>query len=162
MLIELQNLRNHLEWADTAVLDAMRSAPEWPVAAAREFAHVLASEEGWLSRLEGRPARVALWPDLDAAALQALAAELHTAYLCHLDALTPADLHRMVSYRNSANIAFETSVRDILQHLFMHAQYHRGKVNLLLRQAGITPASVDYIGFIRGFPTAVTPGPTPV
>jgi uncharacterized damage-inducible protein DinB len=63
----------------------------------------------------------------------------------------------MVPYHNSANIAFETSVRDILQHLFMHAQYHRGKVNLLLRQAGITPASVDYIGFIRGFPTAVTP-----
>ncbi len=160
MLIELQNLRNHLEWADHAVLDAMRSAPEWPAAAAREFGHVLASEEGWLSRLEGRPARVPLWPDLDAAGLHALATDLHTAYRRHLDALTPADLHRMVSYHNSANIAFETSVRDILQHLFLHAQYHRGKVNLLLRQAGITPASVDYIGFIRGFPTAVTPVPS--
>jgi uncharacterized damage-inducible protein DinB len=157
MLIELQNLRNHLAWADNAVLDAMRSAPEWPAAAAREFAHVLASEEGWLSRLEGRPARLPLWPELDATGLHEWSEELHVGYLRHLDALTPADLHRMVPYHNSANIAFETSVRDILQHLFMHAQYHRGKVNLLLRQAGITPASVDYIGFIRGFPTAVTP-----
>ncbi len=157
MLIELRNLRNHLVWADTALLDAMLSAPAWPSAAAREFAHVLASEEGWLARLEGRPARMALWPELDASEMQQLAGELHTAYLRHLDALTPADLHRMVAYHNSANIAFETSVRDILQHLFMHAQYHRGKVNLLLRQAGLTPVSVDYIGFIRGFPTAVTP-----
>jgi len=157
MLIELRNLRNHLAWADNAVLDTLVSAPEWPAAAAREFAHVLASEEGWLARLEGRPARVTLWPEIDATELRALAADLHLAYMRHLDALTPADLHRMVSYHNSANIAFETSVRDILQHLFMHAQYHRGKVNLLLRQAGLTPAAVDYIGFIRGFPTAVTP-----
>jgi len=152
MLIELQNLRNHLAWADTAMLDALVSAPEWPAAAAREFAHVLASEEGWLARLEGRPARVTLWPEIDATELRALAADLHLAYTRHLDALTPADLHRMVPYHNSASIAFETSVRDILQHVFMHAQYHRGKVNLLLRQAGLTPASVDYIGFIRGFP----------
>jgi hypothetical protein len=29
-------------------------------------------------------------------------------------------------------------------------------VNLLLRQSGAAPAPVDYIGFIRGFPAAVT------
>jgi uncharacterized damage-inducible protein DinB len=157
MLMELRNLRDHLAWADAKVLEAILAAPDWPEVAAREFAHVLASEEGWLARLEGRAPRIALWPELDAAELTRFAGELHASYLQHLDALTPADLHRMVPYRNSAGIAFETSVRDILQHLFMHAQYHRGKVNLLLRQAGAEPAGVDYIGYIRGFPTAVTP-----
>lgn len=36
----------------------------------------------------------------------------------------------------------------------MHGQYHRGKVNLLLRQADRTPAPTDYIAFVRGVPAA--------
>ncbi|MFQ5740386.1 MAG: DinB family protein [Acidobacteriota bacterium] len=33
-------------------------------------------------------------------------------------------------------------------------QYHRGKVNLLLRQAGHAPAATDFIAFVRGAPAA--------
>jgi hypothetical protein len=38
----------------------------------------------------------------------------------------------------------------------LHGQYHRGKVNLLLRQEGEQPAPTDYIAFVRGVPAAVT------
>ena len=36
----------------------------------------------------------------------------------------------------------------------LHGQYHRGKVNLLLRQGGHAPAPVDYVAFVRGVPAA--------
>ena len=77
-------------------------------------------------------------------------------YARYLDSIIETDLLRLVRYQNSAGISFETTARDILSHVFMHAQYHRGKVNLLLRQAGLTPAPVDFIGYVRQFPTAVT------
>jgi len=157
VLTELRNLRDHLAWADDTVLTALAGATPMPADAAREFAHVLGSEEAWLARLEQRTPRERIWPELNMSELQQLASDVQRGYSDHLNTMTEADLHRIVTYQNSIGISFETTVRDILHHVFLHAQYHRGKVNLLLRQAGITPAPVDYIGFIRGFPAAVTP-----
>lgn len=156
MLTELRHLRDHMAWADAALLDAIAGAAPLPVDAARELAHVLGSDENWLARLESRAPHAKIWPDESLSQLIQLAVDVQAGFARYLDALTEADLHRMVSYTNSAGILFETSVRDILHHVFLHAQYHRGKVNLLLRQAGISPAPVDYIGFIRGFPAAVS------
>jgi uncharacterized damage-inducible protein DinB len=156
MLTELRHLRDHMAWADDALLDAMASATTLPVEAAREFAHVLGSEENWLARLESRAPRVPIWPEASLSDLMQLALDVQVGFARHLDTLIEADLHRIVSYTNSAGILFETSVRDILHHVFLHAQYHRGKINLLLRQAGLAPVPVDYIGYIRGFPAAVT------
>ncbi len=156
MLCELRRMRDHLAWADDALLDAIGEALEFPADAAREFAHILGADDTWLARIEGRRASTGIWPALDLNGLRQLALDVQVGYARHLDTLIEGDLHRMVSYQNSAGILFETPVRDILYHVFLHAHYHRGKVNLLLRQAGLGPAPVDYIGFIRGFPAAVT------
>jgi uncharacterized damage-inducible protein DinB len=156
MLNELRRMRDHMAWADDELLDRIGAASVFPADAARELAHILGADETWLSRIEGRPAQVPLWPVLDINGLRELALQVQVGYARYLDTLMEADLYRMVHYQNSAGISFETPVRDILHHVFMHAQYHRGKVNLLLRQAGLAPAPVDYIGFIRGFPAAVT------
>jgi uncharacterized damage-inducible protein DinB len=154
MLTALRHLRDHMAWADDALLEVFTGAIPIPEQAAREFAHVLGADEVWLSRLEGRASRSAVWPVSELAGLMQLALDVQAGYARYLDTLTEADLHRMVEYRNSVGILFETSVRDILYHVFLHAHYHRGKVNLLLRQAGLEPAPVDYIGYIRGFPAA--------
>ena len=156
MLSELRRMRDHLAWADDALLDTIGEADEFPAVAAREFAHILGADAIWLARVEGHRSDVPIWPNLDNNGLRQLALDVQVGYARHLDTLTECDLHRMVTYQNSAGISFETPVRDILYHVFLHAHYHRGKVNLLLRQAGLTPAPVDYIGFIRGFPSAVT------
>jgi uncharacterized damage-inducible protein DinB len=156
MLNDFRRMREHMAWADDELLEAIASAPTFPAEAAREFAHVLGADENWLARLEGRAPREAIWPNLDLNGLRQLALDVQVGYARHLDALTEADLHRTITYQNSAGISFENPVREILYHAFMHAHYHRGKVNLLLRQAGASPAPVDYIGFIRGFPAAIT------
>lgn len=49
-----------------------------------------------------------------------------------------------VSYRNVAGEPFATPLGDILLHVMLHAQYHRGKANAALRVAG-RAAAVDYI-----------------
>ena len=156
MLTDFRRMRDHLAWADDALLDAIADAVEYPPAAARELAHIFGADETWLARLEGRKPTALIWPPSDLNSLRALALQVQVGYARHLDTMIETDLLRLVFYQNSAGISFETPVRDILYHVFLHAQYHRGKVNLLLRQAGLTPAPVDFIGFMRGFPTAVT------
>ena len=66
------------------------------------------------------------------------------------DTLTSDALDAPVAYVNSAGIAFETPVEDILLQVFLHGQYHRGKINLMLRQAREEPMPTDYISFARG------------
>lgn len=162
-LDQLRRLWQHLRWANAEIARALRGAPVEDAAARREFAHLVGAEEVWLARLERRPARAAVWPDLPLDAAVALAADTVTGYHELLARLRDDELGAPVAYTNSAGQAFETPAGDILLHVALHGQYHRGKLNLLLRQGGKEPAPVDYIAFVRGSATTRTapPGPAP-
>jgi uncharacterized damage-inducible protein DinB len=151
---QIRSLWDHAAWADHTLLGALRRLPSPPDEAVREFTHVLGAEEVWLSRLEHRPPRAAIWPTLalDKAAL--LAAANRDAYTGFIDGLTEARLGVHTAYTNSAGQPFETPVGEILMHVALHGQYHRGKVNVLLRQAGAEPAPVDFIAYVRGVAAA--------
>jgi uncharacterized damage-inducible protein DinB len=156
---QLRRLWDHAAWADAALLAALETHADPPASALREYAHLLGAEEVWLSRLECRPARAAVWPELSPAEARELARAVGTGYAAYLSALTDADLSRDIAYTNSAGLAFTTAVGDILLHVALHGQYHRGRVNLLLRQADLAPAPVDFIGFVRGVPAATMATP---
>lgn len=138
----------HLAWADERVLAALADGTA-PSAAVAEYAHLLAAEAVWLARLQQREPQLAVWPALSPDELRRLATTTHAGYQTYLDGLEPALLAARVRYRNSAGQPFDTEVGDILLHVVLHGQYHRGKVNLLLRQAGMTPVPCDYIAFVR-------------
>lgn len=55
----------------------------------------------------------------------------------------------MPSYTNSKGDEFKYSVGDILTHVALHGQYHRGQINSRLRAMGVEPVSVDYIIFAK-------------
>ena len=156
MLTEICRLMEHAEWADGVLLSALHATVNVPADAVREYAHVLGGAEVWLGRLERRPARAAVWPALTLAELHELAGAVHAGYARYVAALDEPALERLIAYTNSAGQSFETSVKDILMHVALHGQYHRGKTNLLLRQAGLSPAPTDYIAFVRGGPAATT------
>ena len=45
--------------------------------------------------------------------------------------------------------AYDSLVRDILTHVFMHSAYHRGQIASDMRQAGFVPAYTDFIHGVR-------------
>jgi uncharacterized damage-inducible protein DinB len=155
-LEQLRRLWAHSEWADGLLLAALEQQPNPPAEALREYAHILGAEETWLSRLEGRAARAAVWPQPAPEAVGELARSVRAGYGAYLTSFAESELDRGVAYVNSAGLAFTTPVMDILLQVMLHGQYHRGKINLLLRQAGLAPAPVDFISFVRGVPAATT------
>ena len=157
----LHTLFLHLAWADARLLQALEAATSPPAEAIREYGHALGADEVWLARLQGRPPRIAVWPALALTELPGAAAMIHEGYRQYLDGLDEPALDRMVGYTNSAGASFKNAARDILLHVATHAQYHRGKINLLLRLAGAEPAPVDLIAFVRGAPAASTRVPLP-
>ncbi len=154
----LESLWQHARWADLRLLPALADGPS---AARTEFSHLIGAMEVWLARIHGRPSRLPVWPKDELALSEELITSLHNDYSLLLGLLAEAELPATTSYRNSAGTAFETPTIAILTHVPIHSQYHRGKVNLLLREAGLEPAPVDYIAWVRGVPAATATLPKP-
>lgn len=152
----LRLLWEHAFWADDRVLQAIQVAGG-PAEAVREFAHLLGAEETWLARLEHRTARTAVWPDLPLESLAGHRDDIHAGIRAFLETLGEDAEDARVDYSNSAGQVFHNTVSEILLHAALHGQYHRGKINGLLRQAGKSPAPVDLIAYFRGVPAAITP-----
>jgi uncharacterized damage-inducible protein DinB len=150
----IRQLWDHSAWADDELIRALTGPQGAPEPAWREYAHTLGAAEVWLSRLQARERRVAVWPSLSPQECAALKTQLASEYAALLAQLSEEELDRPVSYETTDGRAFTNSVGEILTHAAMHGQYHRGKVNLLLRQEQMTPAPVDLIAFLRGAPTA--------
>lgn len=148
----LTALFDHLAWADAETLAALRALPA-DAATHRQslviYAHLAAAEHVWLARLEGRTPAHPVWPTLALDEAAALAAESAAGLRAHA-ALDAAGLARVVAYRNSAGQEFTNTVGDILAQVALHGSYHRGQLALLARQGGGTPATTDYIVFVRG------------
>jgi uncharacterized damage-inducible protein DinB len=153
-LYGLSRLLEHLIWADERIHAALRDVGSAVPDTEREYAHIIGSEENWLARLEGRSPRAAIWPEERGDDLARLVQQTHDGYHSYLASRTDAELDASVTYTNSAGQTFTGSVREILLHVFLHAQYHRGKVNLMLRQGGFEPAPSDFIAFSRGVAAA--------
>jgi uncharacterized damage-inducible protein DinB len=149
MMEHLQRLGRHGEWADARLLQAARRATGDVTVVLRELAHVRGAQETWVSRIEGRPATLPVWPTLNLAELEAQAPKVDAAMRNLLGSLTDSALTRVVSYTNSAGTAYTTAVGDCLLQLLTHGQYHRGKANAAFRAIGAEPVNVDFITWVR-------------
>jgi uncharacterized damage-inducible protein DinB len=153
---QLGKLLDHLEWADARVLESLRAMSHPDQRALDLFAHVLGAEHVWLSRILKRAPREKIWPDLDLERAAALAADNAAGLRALLDSCSADELQRRVAYNNSAGLAFESTIEDMLLQVVLHGCYHRGQVALLLRDSGAEPSPTDYIAFVRGSPAAVS------
>lgn len=150
----LHALFAHLRWADVRTLGALRASNGQPTQARQLYAHVLGAEETWLARIEGRAPGLPVWPELDLEQCTAWAGRIHGALGTLVAGLDARHLAGEVAYVNSEGTAFRSGLRDILLHVALHGQYHRGQVALLLRASGFEPVATDYIAWARGAPAA--------
>jgi uncharacterized damage-inducible protein DinB len=118
--------------------------------ARRLFAHILHAEQVWLTRLQGSDSsHITIWPDIELSRCAELVRQNGEGYTAFLAGLPDTDTDRVIDYTNQSGKAFQTSIRDILTHVGLHGQYHRGQINSKLRASGVDPAGVDYILFVR-------------
>jgi uncharacterized damage-inducible protein DinB len=143
----LEQLFDHNSWAHQELITELRRVPPDPETL-RLFAHIVAAEHLWLSRIDGVKPRVAVWPTLDLNQIIALEME-NRARIRELLRRPDDSREQRVHYRNSAGNAFDNAVGDILTHVAMHGHYHRGQIARVMRAAGREPVYTDYIGFVR-------------
>lgn len=62
-----------------------------------------------------------------------------------LEIVQKFDPDQKIEYQNSRGTKFENTVFEMLFQAINHSTYHRGQINSLLKQSGITPILTDYI-----------------
>ncbi len=135
-------------WANRECLSAL-TAGSHPPKVLRLIAHTVSAQKLWLERLRQVPQSVAVWPAATIEECAALADEMLLAWKNYLNELSPADLERKITYRNSKGESWSSRVDDILTHVLMHSAYHRGQAALEMRAAGLQPAYTDFIHGVR-------------
>ncbi|WP_310572257.1 DinB family protein [Gemmatimonas sp.] len=151
LLRHLASLRAHGEWADTKLVVAAQQVTGDATAVRRELSHVRGAQEVWLSRIEGRAATIPVWPAYSAVEIERAGAVIDERMRRLFDTLTPESLAQEIAYSNLQGLPFRTELGEILLHLLMHGQYHRGKANVALRDVGAATVGVDYIAWHREF-----------
>jgi len=145
-----QCLFHHADWANRRVLKLLQSISTPPEKARRVFAHLLAAEQIWITRLRGEDsAALEVWPDHTLEQCAARAEKNAADYRRYLEALSEDMLNAAITYRTSQGKEFSNSVGDTLTHVSLHGSYHRGQIAQTIRGAGLEPVDTDFITFVR-------------
>lgn len=134
----------HLHWANLRILQALEEQPNDQ--AIRLFSHTLLAERVWLTRLVGKESKdLPIWSDLSLDNCRKLLEQNHNDFL----QVIQEEMDKFIRYKNSTGEEFSNTKEDILIHVALHGQYHRGQISLLLRQNAAQPIGTDYIIYKR-------------
>jgi len=141
----LPHLRTMFDYNNWANRRALASVTPDNDAAMRLLGHLVAAEDVWMRRMQGESQPdVEIFPTMTHDAIGAAFDDLRSRWAALLDTLDEAALAEVHSYHRSNGEARSARLLDVLQHVLNHASYHRGQIANAVRQAGGTPASVDF------------------
>ena len=138
------------DWANAELLQALQIVEAPPDKAVAWLAHILGTRSEWLARMEVTRSGLAVWPRLPLDELGLHQERLRSSYARFFERLRPADVARVVAYRNTKGEEWRNTVEDILTHVVLHGAYHRGQIASALRAAGHGPPLTDFIHAARG------------
>ena len=136
-------------WANLASLGAVAPVADRVPRSLAWLNHILGAKRIWLARVTGTPAPFGVNPTFSATELHTEFAVAREGWAGFLDTQTDADIPRVIHYNSLKGDPLHSPLGDILAHLPIHGQHHRGQVNADLRAAGIAPPAIDFIAASR-------------
>lgn len=143
----LTSLVSHEHWANHRLADALHESGPPSAEAVRIFNHILGAHDTWHARVTESAAALPVWD-----------AEIESRHWGQLiDAqferwkhvLRTEEPSKKVVYANTRGVRFTNTLEEILTHLSMHGQYHRGQIIQQFRVRWDIPPATDFILFLR-------------
>lgn len=160
MSIEMvHGLYDYHWWANRRLFDVVRTLGE-EIAAGdvgrqfsfptirRMFAHIYGADWLWLARWQG-----ASPPTLPGDEIGSLAVlrerwdTLEKEQFAFIEALTDADLDRLVEYKNTEGRAFRMTLGPLLLHVANHATHHRSEIATMLTMVSGSPPDTGLVTY---------------
>jgi uncharacterized damage-inducible protein DinB len=150
MVSTIRNLLAYQEWADAAILRAVRdcAAAAEDETLCKGLHHTLGVQKFFLSLLLDVPFDVQkeMQPPKNVPELEERFREAHTQAAALASRLDEAALERQVDL---PPLKMQLPLRDAALQMVMHSQHHRGQCASRLRVLGGTPPAMDYILWVK-------------
>ncbi|MGI8509038.1 MAG: DinB family protein [Gemmatimonadaceae bacterium] len=152
---EIERTQKLMEYDAWANVEAVRSLqrfsamPAVPERTSRLIAHIIGAEWNWLARIRGEQPRMAIWPEIAPSDLERELADVQFAWRAYFEVQSANELNRVVTYANSKGDEYRNTVSDIVTHVSIHSEHHRGQIAQTVRALGGQPALTDYIHYAR-------------
>jgi uncharacterized damage-inducible protein DinB len=145
----LEKLAAYNLWANETLLKGLEEIGDpVPASTLHLLSHICNAQVIWLRRIENMVNTNGVFDEHTLTQCRDMLGN-SSDQLLELAAMPIAGLEKVICYTNSKGEAFETSVEDILIHVFNHSTYHRAQVARDLRQNALTPVNTDYITYVR-------------
>jgi uncharacterized damage-inducible protein DinB len=138
---------NHEHWANGIIIEQLVALDSIPDKTQQLMNHILGAQSIWISRINGTKSELAVWPNIHCTKWDAHS-DRHQTELLHI-VKNEELLHSEVHYKNTAGVAYSNKVNELILHLCLHSQYHRGQIVTHTRDLIAEPASTDMISFLR-------------
>ena len=145
----LEKLAAYNLWANESLVNCLeKTGDSLPSTTLHLLSHICNAQLIWLNRIKNTPSSYGVFEDHSLSECREM---LYSSsdQLLELAAMPTIGLSQLISYTNTQGEAFETTVEDILIHVFNHGTYHRAQVARDLRLNGIAPVNTDYITYVR-------------
>jgi uncharacterized damage-inducible protein DinB/GNAT superfamily N-acetyltransferase len=145
----LEKLAAYNIWANEVLVNWLEElGGAVPDSSLHLLSHIANAQEVWLSRLQGLAPNRGIFDEHSLADCRELLVG-SSDELLEMAAMPKLGLQQILAYTNSQGQPFETSVEDILMHVFNHGTYHRAQIARDLRQHSLNPVDTDYIIYVR-------------
>jgi uncharacterized damage-inducible protein DinB len=115
----------------------------------RMLAHLYGADAIWLARWTGQP--LATIPGADITTLGELRRrwdDMEGKQQAFLRQLTPADLGRVVEYKNAEGKTFRVGLWPALQHVVNHATHHRSEIATMITMISGSPPDSGLVTYL--------------
>jgi uncharacterized damage-inducible protein DinB len=143
------NLLEFDYWTNARLLSAMQNATEVPQRAQDIFNHLIAASRIWGNRMVGAMQDVEVWAHFDKENWQQELDYNRKLLTDFLHGIEEEDLSRIVHYYTTKGVSYETSITDMLTHVFIHSGYHQGQIVTLIKPYISAAPDLNYITYIR-------------
>jgi uncharacterized damage-inducible protein DinB len=135
------------QWANQRVFDGLSEQDGTNDMWAR-FSHIVLAEVVWQCRMKGEPIPSGgIFQQLEKETIKEILAKNEAGWEDTIRSIS--DFNKKLDYKMLNGTPVQSSLSDILTHIFNHGTYHRGQIATLMRQENREPVSTDFISFSR-------------
>jgi uncharacterized damage-inducible protein DinB len=130
------------------VLEKIKKLPD-KTEAIRFFSHLINCQYKWMARIMHNPnvQQMSWWEPLyDINELAPKWADSLKLWTDYISSKTDDELSKEVTYTGNDGGMYAAPPKDIALQLNYHSIHHRAQIQTIIRQQGLTPDFVDYIG----------------
>lgn len=149
--VVLRDLFRHMEWADATVWAAVRNLGADDKRLRELLQHLHGTQRAFFDAWREKNFERGMLTEHTLAAIEQWAREYHREIRVFLDDLDDSSLDRAMRLPwadRFAKGAQPTTLGDTMIQITAHSTYHRGQVNMRMRELGGEPPLVDFIAWL--------------